>query len=413
VGERGCARGVSVVAVVRTIDLVEGERNCLAADALSTAEAREILSTRIAKLEFPNPLNGGQFVLEPLNVIGLIPLSRRTMVRITPKIPIANLFGMMERVYDLPSLRFDDGLGRVESIDDIYSRLTQMFAQRVLNRVRRGLYASYRVEEETSTVLRGRLDLNSTLRLRASGDVGMHCVRESITVDNEENRILLWALDRIPRLGLPIDEAIALAQSARRALMGSVMLTEMSAAACRGRSYNRLNSDYAALHALARFFLDGMGPGLSDGLHEFLPFRVNVASLFQEYVVACLRSYAPGDYVVTRQYAVPVSGDFAFEFKMDVAIKNAKTGEVVAIVDAKYKRSTKPAAEDLQQVIAYAAHVGAKRAFLAYPIETDFERLNVGPNREWKITALGLPLNQALDGAAERFSEALFSSIAC
>ena len=397
---------------MKTIDLVEGERNFLAADVLSTAEAREILSARIAKLEFPNPLNGGQFVLEPLNVIGLIPLSRRTMVRITPKIPIANLFGMMERVYDLPSLRFDDGLGRVESIDDVFSRLTQMFAQRVLNRVRRGLYASYRVEEETSTVLRGRLDVNATLRLRARGDVGMHCVRESITVDNEENRILLWALDRIPRLGLPIDEAIALAQSARRALMGSVMLTEMSAAACRGRSYNRLNSDYAALHALARFFLDGMGPGLSDGGHEFLPFRVNVASLFQEYVVACLRLYAPSDYVVARQYAVAISGDFAFEFKMDVAIKDARTGEVVAIVDAKYKRSAKPAAEDLQQVIAYAAHVGARRAFLAYPTETDCERLHVGPNREWEITALGLPLDHALEGAAERFSEALFSSIA-
>jgi len=38
------------------------------------------------------------------------------MVRIQPKVPVSNLFGMLEVVHGLASLRFYSGIGRVTAV---------------------------------------------------------------------------------------------------------------------------------------------------------------------------------------------------------------------------------------------------------------------------------------------------------
>jgi len=73
--------------------------------------------------------------------VGHIPVGDDLLVRILPKVPISNLFGMLEVAYNLRSFRILDGEIGIESIEDLYERIVSILARRVLDRARKGLYA--------------------------------------------------------------------------------------------------------------------------------------------------------------------------------------------------------------------------------------------------------------------------------
>lgn len=200
-------------------------------------------------------------------------------------------------------------------------------------------------------------------------------------------------------------------RAARRALLGAVSLYPKSANQCIDRAYNRLNSDYALLHALARFFLERMNPGVSRGDHDFLPFTVEMPFLFQEYVVAVLRQHAPDGLTISRQYAVEPTGDFKVRFSIDAVVRNDRTGEVLAVVDAKYKADPSPSASDVQQVIAYAAQTGASHAFLVYPHSIMEGQIAVGLSGRLQVSSLGHPLDGNLTKASSDLAQRIFKRI--
>jgi 5-methylcytosine-specific restriction enzyme subunit McrC len=392
---------------VSTLELTEGVVHYLEARALTESDALAISASNCVDMAFPSPLNGRRFVLRPTTVVGLVPITRDLMIRIAPKVPVANLFGMLEIVHGLSSFKLYSGIGQVDAVEQIYARVAALLARGVMRRVRKGLYASYMSQEERSLVARGRLDIVQSMRFQWRGSIQLHCSYEMQTIDNDENRILLWALDRIPRLGLTTGGAVREVRSARRALLGSVSLVEMHPRDCVNRLYSRLNADYALLHALARFFLEHMGPGLAAGDHNFLPFTVDMAILFQEYIVCCLRLYAPRGLLVARQYSVELSGDFRVRFSMDAVIKDESTGDVLAVVDAKYKKDVNPSSSDVEQVIAYAAQTGATRAFLVYPFALPVRRVPVGAGH-MKVVTVGVALDSDLARAARTFASLIF-----
>jgi 5-methylcytosine-specific restriction enzyme subunit McrC len=397
---------------LRTVQLTEGQPTFLGGSELTESDAVAIAASKLVDVEFPSPINGRKFVLRSTATVGLIPVSRGLLLRVIPKVPVSNVFGMLEVVHQLRTLRFYDGIGQVEALEDVYSRVASIFARRVMNRVRRGLYASYLNHEVQGTVARGRINVVRSLRAQAGGEIRLHCETELQSIDNEDNQIVLCALDRIPRLGLHDTPVIREVRAARRALLGAVTLTQVSAQRCVTRTYNRLNADYAGLHALARFFLERMGPGLNAGDHSFLPFTVDMALLFQEYVVACLRAHAPPELVVSRQFAIEPEGDFKVRFSIDAVIRDRASGNVLAVVDAKYKRDNKPAASDVEQVIAYATQTGSGRAFLIYPFALPTEgRIVVGRAGQLHVSTTGFPLDMDLASTAKDFAQRVFSRL--
>jgi hypothetical protein len=97
---------------------------------------------------------------------------------------------------------------------------------------------------------------------------------------------------------------------------------------------------------------------------------------------------------------------------MDAVIKERSSGRVVAVVDAKYKRDATPSARDIEQVIAYAAQTGARRAFLVYPFRLPLEgKTAVGVQGQLDVFAAGLALDVDLPFAAAEFARRLFSRL--
>lgn len=72
-----------------------------------------------------------------------MPVGDDLLVRVVPKVPVSNLFRMLEVAYNLSSFHLFEGDIEIESIEDIYDRIVSILARRVIDRARKGLYRGY------------------------------------------------------------------------------------------------------------------------------------------------------------------------------------------------------------------------------------------------------------------------------
>ncbi len=144
-------------------------------------------------IEWPNPANGFKYKLRSRGWIGHIPVGAGdTFVRIRPKVPVANIFRMLEVAYNLKSFQLLEGMIDLESLNDLFERLASILARRVLDRARKGLFRDYLDERDDLAVVRGRIDVRETVMRAARGVPRVHCEYQVHTADLDDNRILLW-----------------------------------------------------------------------------------------------------------------------------------------------------------------------------------------------------------------------------
>jgi 5-methylcytosine-specific restriction enzyme subunit McrC len=303
--------------------------------------------------------------LTSLGWVGYIPLAGDVHFSLVPKVPIQNLFGMLEYAYRLKGLRTLEGLIDAESIAELYDRLALVLAKRVLDRVRRGLYRSYLGQDDSLPYVRGRLDLSA--HLKDPSRVTLPCRFEEHTADLEDNQILLWTLTRVLECGVCTERSLPFVRQARRALQGYAGFTPCSANFCVDRLYNRLNGDYESMHALCRFFLEHTGPTHRAGDRRMLPILVDMERLFELFVVEWLKRHVPEQYLVRGQETVQFSLGQTVSISIDITVEGVSTGQTVLVLDTKYKAPDQPAPADIEQVVAYAAAKGCRRAVLVYP----------------------------------------------
>jgi 5-methylcytosine-specific restriction enzyme subunit McrC len=183
----------------------------------------------------------------------------------------------------------------------------------------------------------------------------------------DENAILLWALYLASRTGLSRDDVKRTVRQAYRHLIGAVSLEPRSSSDCVDRSYHRLNQDYKPMHGLCRFIIEHAGPGIKVAGHEFLPFSLDMAKLFEEFVAKWLDENLPQDLKIDPQLHVQLDANADLSFKIDLVLRDRLSGQALAVIDVKYKMAEQPSEDDIQQVVAYAVELGVSRAHLVYP----------------------------------------------
>jgi 5-methylcytosine-specific restriction enzyme subunit McrC len=331
------------------------------------------------EIQFPNPFNNHSYVLRSKGCVGHIPVSSDLVIRIRPKVPVANLFRMLEYAYNLSSFRFLEGESHVDKIEDIFDRLASILAGMVLNRARKGLYRSYVSVEDSLSFVRGRINLTQSLINQTRGVPLLTCTYEEHTADLDENRILAWTLYRLPFMDIQRDVVRRRVSQAFRVLAGTVEVSPKYPRDCVGRFYHRLNSDYRPMHGLCRFFLENAGPELDSGTFNFLPFIMDMPTLFESFVSHWLKAQVPIDLQIRTQYVATLDSLGKLHFRIDNVLMHRKTHQVLAVLDTKYKRSKDPDEADIQQIVAYAVRMGVKEGWLIYPSTTTCEtELNVG-----------------------------------
>jgi len=366
---------------MRVIELTEETPRMLAPAELSQEEALVVhkrFGAQVA-VSFPTVLTENRFELRPSGYVGQLPISSDLLIRIAPKIPIANIFGMLEYAYNLKSFKLFEGVVDVAVIEDLFERLAAILARRVLGRVRKGLYSSYIAEEDDLPFVRGRISIVPTVRGMLRGGTKLWCQYDEHTADVQDNRILAWTLYCLRKLSFKRESVQRDVRHAYLALAGTITIMPTEARECIHRFYHRLNDDYEPMHGLCRLFLEHLGPGIEAGEHVFIPYVVDMPLLFETFVAEWLQDHVPPELRISPQYRVNLEANVNLTFVMDILIKNKATGQVLAVLDTKYKRAARPDESDISQVTAYAVQMQAPKAILVYPsFETQLITVRIG-----------------------------------
>ena len=330
-------------------------------------------------VEFPSPRTEGKYRFKSRGCVGNLPVTEDLAVRVRPKVPVRSLFRMLEYAYNLDSFQVYEGDAGVGAIDEIYETLVSLLARRVLDRVRQGLYRQYRSEEDTLPYVRGRVLALASLRAGGVAATRLVCEYEELTADVLDNQILAWTLSLLHRFPLGREDVREQVRRASRALVPMIEPQRVLPRDCVHRFYDRLNQDYQPMHALCRFFLEQSGPTLDGGDHSLLPFTLHMPTLFEAFVARWLQRHLPEGMSLTAQHHAELEPTGSLSFKIDLVLEDKATREVLAVLDTKYKDTTVPAIDDIQQMVAYAARMRTRHAVLIYPAKgTKALQLQVG-----------------------------------
>ncbi|MEG4851927.1 restriction endonuclease [Microcoleus sp. B5-D4] len=351
-------------------------------------------------IEFPNPKTKYKWELKSKGRVGNIPITPDFKIFIRPKVPITNLFGMLDYAYKL-NINFPKGQIECESLEQVYERLANILAQKILERCRKGLYRDYLSKTERLAYIRGRVDLRSALQ--KPWDVKLKCHYNEQTGDIEDNQILAWTLFIIGRSGLCRESVSSTVRQAFHALQGFVTLKPFKSEACIDRNYHRLNEDYQLLHALCRFFLDNTGPSHETGDREMLPFLIDMANLYEKFVAEWLKANTPKGFEVEPQHRV--EHDTNYFDKIDLIIRDSETKKVQYVLDTKYKAPDKVANNDIHQIVAYANALKCQNAILVYPQNLK-QPLDI-KNDDIRVRSLTFSLDSDLHEAGKTFLKSL------
>lgn len=284
-----------------------------------------------------------------------------------PNVPITNILGMLELTYDLRRFRLLEGEIGINTIDELFQRAVSILADRVQDRVRRGLYRHCVERTEDLCFVHGRADRRGIFANLVRQDPYLRCRYDELTADLEDNQILLWTLYAASKARLDREDVARNVSQGYRALAGSMKLTNKNANESIGRFYHRLNDDYRSVHGLCRLILEHTGPGVSAGGDGLVPFTLNMPTLFDAFVAKWLKANLPDDYRVREQYTARLQANAVLKLRIDIVIEEKGSGRPVMVLDTKYTNVTEPAQDDVQQAAADAVEMRTRTAVLAYP----------------------------------------------
>ncbi|MBN2154874.1 MAG: restriction endonuclease [Candidatus Lokiarchaeota archaeon] len=356
------------------------------------------------QIEYPTPKTEYMWQLISQGWVGYIPLTNDLHLSLQPKIPLSNLFQMLEYAYNLKNFKFIQGLMDSASLEDFYERLAVILAKRILDRGKKGFYRSYLEYNERMAYIRGRIDLNNVLS--KPWDSYLLCHYQDHTPDIDDNQLLAWTLYHIPRSGMCSSRSLPFISRAYRSLMGLVSLVPKSPSDCLYRLYNRLNDDYHPMHCLCRFFLEQTGPSHQMGDHTFIPFLVDMSRLYEKFVAEWIKINLPENFLLKTQENIQIGLEKSIEFNIDLVIYDKNTNLPLYILDTKYKIPDSISTADLSQVVTYAEAKSCKEAILIYPTSVkDIIDERIG---NIHVRTLSFCIDDDLDDAGEEFLRELF-----
>ncbi len=347
------------------LPLVEYQPGSFPREALTEAEG-EMLWREYGHqidVDFPSPRTNGTWKLWSDGWVGHIPLSPDRGITIHPRVPLSNLFGMLDYAYRL-RLQVIDGVYHCQSIADFYERLAQELARRIRERERRGLHRNYVAQTEELPYVTGQINLQRMLRQPWS--VRLECTYHEHTADIDDNRILAWTLGVILRSGLCSERALPTIRYAYRSLQGLTQQPYLPKD-CINRLYHRLNHDYEPIHALCRFFLEHSGPGIERGDRRMFPFLIHMSQLYEQFVAEWLQAHLPVAIELKPQERYDIAYAGSLRFMIDLVLYDAETDTARCVLDTKYKIDPQPKTADIAQVVAYARAKQCHDAWLVYP----------------------------------------------
>ena len=91
-----------------------------------------------------------------------------------------------------------------------------------------------------------------------------------------------------------------------------------------------------------------------------LPFLVNMSHLYELFVSEWLKAHLPDVISLVPQERAYLDDTSGLYFDIDLVLRDTSTGEILSVLDTKYKDTTTPATDDIAQIVAYAEKMGCQ-----------------------------------------------------
>ncbi len=321
----------------------------------------------------------------------------------------------------------------------IVQLIAAVWALGFVEAARHGLPALRYEARHTGAVIRGRLDVQASVRLLASGGGSVISVRREKSLDHAASRAIVAAYSVLRRwVGTADDQWLP--ARARELLPQLVSVTGIrpkvpSCAELERVRYTPITAGFAPIAELSRQIANRRGlasDSKPDG--DCQGILLDVAELWELYVLAVLRRAAGHLSVLhgTRELAAPgsllqstVDGASLGALRPDALVKDRT--RVVCVLDAKYKQlhptafaPAGPQREDLYQLAAYLARFGSSPrdacGVLVYPFDPARPAVPLAEIRSpWLLDAtksvVFVTLPHEMGPAAAKLSAAVFEPL--
>ena len=293
--------------------------------------------------------------------VGVI-ATERVEVRILPKVPAANVLGMLAASTGL--VKWLPGSSQIGLQDDLLRSTVAFFAREVADLLAAGPQRHYRVEHDALVAPRGRL--NVTAMARQGGlPAPVHCRFDEYTEDTLLHRYLLAAIHR--GLRVPgLDQKVQRLLRHARAAIPDVRYVTMAPDAIDRHHFTRLDERYRPAAALARLVLERLSLHHTGQRHEARTFTVDMNQLFEAWVAARLHDHLPSELRLDTQTSRHLDDGKTLSIRPDLEI--LRLGRPVYVADTKYKLTDTGLGRitDYYQAHAYATVLGLDEAMLIY-----------------------------------------------
>lgn len=305
--------------------------------------------------------------LTALGCVGIL-IAPRCRLVIRPKIPLANVFALLD---PLAAISSESDSVATDSGTEILEFLAGQLARRMAERVAAGLHRVYREQSEQGPVLHGRLDIPAQLREAPGRKDQLHSRYEELSADGACHRVVKATAEGLmasPLLGAEVRLAL---QAALTGFAG-VSSLPLSPRLWDEATAERMPEEYHPLLDLCRLLADVLLPRESAGRTAAPSFLLDLERVFERHVarglVAAFAHSREYSVAVQRTHTVnrPVAGQDDIVVRPDAILE--REGRTVWVVDAKWKRWPHSAETgDLYQMLAYGATLGAEGVALVYP----------------------------------------------
>ena len=334
----------------------------------------------------------GRTLISSRSFVGVLRVGE-VELRITPKLPIRRLLWLVGYASDPKGWR-DEQQVDLEEVDELVAAMAVSFVAASTRALAHGLLRGYRVTEEASVSLRGRLREADQVRRRLSVALPLEVRYDDFTCDIPENQLLLSAALRLRHLsGLPpntrgaVHRLISLMCEVTPLIPGQQLPTIR---------FDPLNRHYRSAVLLARLILSGKSLEQPPGATAAAGFLFDLNRVFEQWLTAALREalHPYGGYL-RGQWPAHLDVGKSISLRPDMVWE--RWGRPVGVVDAKYKAVSRDAAgpnPDLYQMLAYCTVLGLHAGHLVYAAGEQTPGPCVVVNTETTISTWALRLDR-------------------
>lgn len=203
---------------------------------------------------------------------------------------IKNIYYMLTYAFqNLQQSNYEQIAG--EEFENIQNLFAAILAKGVSQQLKQGLYKEYIIQNDIRTVMRGKLDLAETVKLRIQRKQKLACEFDELSVDNTLNQILKTTMMILVR-----DNQVA-AERKSALKRNLVFFDEVQSIAPLniqwGRlQYQRNNRNYEMLMNICYFVLDGMLLTTESGTYRLEQFSdSHMARLYEKFILEYYRKH--------------------------------------------------------------------------------------------------------------------------